>query len=82
MSSSANEETGPDLAQGVTLADFGGRTMLRGHVGKKAVLLARVGNEILAVGAKCTHYSGPLEEGVVVGDTVHCRRHLMPRERA
>lgn len=75
MSSSANEETGPDLAQGVTLADFGGRTMLRGHVGKKAVLLARVGNEILAVGAKCTHYSGPLEEGVVVGDTVRCPLH-------
>jgi NADPH-dependent 2,4-dienoyl-CoA reductase/sulfur reductase-like enzyme/nitrite reductase/ring-hydroxylating ferredoxin subunit len=75
MASPANEDAGPDLTQGVTLADFGGNRMLRGHVGKKAVLLARVGDEILAVGAKCTHYSGPLEEGLLAGDTVRCPLH-------
>jgi len=64
-----------DLAAGVTLADFGGRQILRGHVDKQPVLLARVGEEILAVGAKCTHYGGALEEGLLNGDTVRCPLH-------
>ncbi|MFO1126688.1 MAG: hypothetical protein U1E25_16375 [Methylocystis sp.] len=38
--------TGPHLTQGITLADLGDRPMLRGHVGKKAVLLARVGDDV------------------------------------
>lgn len=75
MASHANEDAGLDLTEGVTLANFGDTPMLRGHVGKKAVLLVRVGDEILAVGAKCTHYSGPLEKGIVVGDTVRCPLH-------
>lgn len=75
MAASISSDKGPDLTTGVTLADFGDRQMLRGHVGKKSVLLARVGEEILAVGAKCTHYSGPLEEGLLVGDTVRCPLH-------
>src|ERR1700752_4327333 len=72
MSSPMTEDAGPDLAQGVTLADFGDRPMLRGQVGEQSVLLARVGDEILAVDANCTHYVGPLDEGIVVGDTVRC----------
>jgi NADPH-dependent 2,4-dienoyl-CoA reductase/sulfur reductase-like enzyme/nitrite reductase/ring-hydroxylating ferredoxin subunit len=75
MATSATENPGPDLTAGVTLADFGGRQLLRGHVGKKSVLLARTGDEILAVGAKCTHYSGPLEEGFLIGDTIRCPLH-------
>lgn len=75
MGSHGGLDDGPDLAQGVTLADFGGRQMLRGHVGKKAVLLARIGEEVLAVGATCTHYGGPLAEGIVVGETVRCPLH-------
>jgi NADPH-dependent 2,4-dienoyl-CoA reductase/sulfur reductase-like enzyme/nitrite reductase/ring-hydroxylating ferredoxin subunit len=75
MATPTSTDKGPDLTLGVTLADFGDRQLLRGHVGKKAVLLARVGEEILAVGAKCTHYSGPLEEGLLVGDTVRCPLH-------
>lgn len=75
MAAPTSSDKGPDLSEGVTLADFGDRQMLRGHVGKKSVLLARVGEEILAVGAKCTHYSGPLEEGLLVGETVRCPLH-------
>jgi apoptosis-inducing factor 3 len=75
MGSHGAGDQGPDLTEGVTLAEFGGRQMLRGHVGKKAVLLARVGDDVLAVGATCTHYGGPLDSGIVVGDTVHCPLH-------
>ena len=49
--------------------------MIAGHVGDEAVLLTRVGNEFLAVGAVCTHYSGPLPEGLMVGDTIRCPWH-------
>lgn len=75
MSSPETKDAGPDLSDGVTLADFGGRSMLRGHVGKHAVLLVRVADGILAVGANCTHYGGPLEQGMVVGETVRCPLH-------
>lgn len=75
MGSHDAEDEGPDLTQGVTLADFGDRQMLRGHVGEDAVLLARVDSEVFAVGAACTHYGGPLAEGLVVGDTVRCPLH-------
>lgn len=75
MASHEKEDPGPDLTQGVGIADFGGRQMLRGHVGEEAVLLARIGDEVVAVGARCTHYSGPLELGIVVGETVRCPWH-------
>ncbi|MCC6870623.1 MAG: FAD-dependent oxidoreductase [Burkholderiales bacterium] len=75
MSSSATNQAGPDLTRGVTLADFDGRRVLRGHVGEDAVLLTRIGDEVLATGATCTHYGGPLDEGAVEGDTVRCPWH-------
>ncbi len=65
----------PDLAQGVTLADFDDRGLLKGRVGDETVLLAHVNGEVYAVGASCTHYGGPLDQGLVVGDTVRCPWH-------
>ena len=38
-------------------------------------LVARRGDEIFAIGAVCTHYSGPLAEGLLVDDTVRCPWH-------
>ncbi|MBK7249597.1 MAG: FAD-dependent oxidoreductase [Gammaproteobacteria bacterium] len=70
-----SQDAGPDLTEGVTLAAFHGRPMLRGHVGDQAVLLARVGDEVLAAGATCTHYGGPLERGMIEGETVRCPLH-------
>jgi NADPH-dependent 2,4-dienoyl-CoA reductase/sulfur reductase-like enzyme/nitrite reductase/ring-hydroxylating ferredoxin subunit len=69
------ELSGPDLAQGIPLADLHDGGKLLGHAGGEAVLLVRQGAQIFAVGATCTHYSGPLAEGLVVGDTVRCPWH-------
>jgi NADPH-dependent 2,4-dienoyl-CoA reductase/sulfur reductase-like enzyme/nitrite reductase/ring-hydroxylating ferredoxin subunit len=66
---------GPDLTEGVSIADIAAGQMLLGHVGEDAVLLARQGDEFFAIGATCSHYSGPLAEGLMAGDTVRCPWH-------
>lgn len=65
----------PDLRQGVSVAALRDGDMLLGHVDDEDVLLARSGNEIFAVGAHCTHYHGPLSDGIVVDRTVRCPWH-------
>jgi NADPH-dependent 2,4-dienoyl-CoA reductase/sulfur reductase-like enzyme/nitrite reductase/ring-hydroxylating ferredoxin subunit len=65
---------GPDLTQGFALAEFSGETLL-GHVGDQEVLLVRSGSEVFAIDAHCSHYSGPLAEGLVVGDSIRCPWH-------
>jgi NADPH-dependent 2,4-dienoyl-CoA reductase/sulfur reductase-like enzyme/nitrite reductase/ring-hydroxylating ferredoxin subunit len=74
MSDSA-QPSGPDLAQGIPLADLGDGAMVLGHVGDDAVLVARRGSDVFAVGATCTHWGGPLAEGLMVDDTVRCPWH-------
>ncbi|HEX3129130.1 MAG TPA: FAD-dependent oxidoreductase [Thermoanaerobaculia bacterium] len=69
------ERSGPDLAQGIPLADLPDGGQLAGHFGDEPVLLVRRGEVIFAVGASCTHYGGPLAEGIVVDDTVRCPWH-------
>jgi NADPH-dependent 2,4-dienoyl-CoA reductase/sulfur reductase-like enzyme/nitrite reductase/ring-hydroxylating ferredoxin subunit len=66
--------TGPDLSQGVALSEFSGATLL-GHVGDEDVLLVRSGPEIFAIDAHCSHYHGPLAEGLVDGESIRCPWH-------
>lgn len=66
---------GPDFAQGVPLASVPAGGLLAGRVGHDAVLIARLDDGLHAVDATCTHYSGPLGEGLVVGDEVRCPWH-------
>lgn len=65
---------GPDLTKGVSLADFKDGKLL-GHVGDEDVLLVQAGSEIFAIEPSCSHYHGPLAEGLVVGDTIRCPWH-------
>src|SRR3954466_4874229 len=69
------EISGPNFADGIDAASLTPGSKLLGHVGGEAVLLARVGGEYFAIGATCTHYGGPLAEGVIDGDTVRCPWH-------
>jgi NADPH-dependent 2,4-dienoyl-CoA reductase/sulfur reductase-like enzyme/nitrite reductase/ring-hydroxylating ferredoxin subunit len=75
MSTLQPDASSPDLALGVAADALADGKMLAGHVGGDAVLLARRGNEFFAIGATCSHYSGPLAEGLMVGDTVRCPWH-------
>ena len=75
MEDGKTEPPGPDLTQGIAASDLPDGGKLRGHVGEEQVLLARRGAEIFAIGAVCTHYSGPLAEGLIVDDTIRCPWH-------
>ena len=75
MAEASAEPSGPDLTQGVALAELADGGKLVGHAGGEPILLVRSGTEIFAVGAQCTHYNGPLVDGLVVGDTVRCPWH-------
>jgi NADPH-dependent 2,4-dienoyl-CoA reductase/sulfur reductase-like enzyme/nitrite reductase/ring-hydroxylating ferredoxin subunit len=66
---------GPDLALGVSTSELADGQLLLGHVAGEAVLLAKRGDEVFAVSATCTHYGGPLAEGLLVGDTLRCPWH-------
>ena len=65
---------GPDLTLGVALSDFTGETLL-GHVGDDEVLLVRSGPDVFAIDAHCSHYHGPLAEGLVTGESIRCPWH-------
>lgn len=67
--------TGPDLQKGVSISDLADGAMIAGHVGDDAVVLVRRGDDFFALDAFCTHYHGPLAEGLVVGETIRCPWH-------
>jgi NADPH-dependent 2,4-dienoyl-CoA reductase/sulfur reductase-like enzyme/nitrite reductase/ring-hydroxylating ferredoxin subunit len=75
MSGDTQELTGPDLALGVEPEAVPDGGMLVGHAHGEAVVLARRGADVFAVGAKCTHYGAPLGDGIVVGDELRCPWH-------
>ena len=58
----------PDFRAGVLIHTLPASGMLLGRVDDDDVLLAQSGDEWFAVGAHCTHYHGPLAEGLRVGD--------------
>jgi len=74
MADQQTAPAGPDLTKGVALSEFSGATLL-GHVGEEEVVLVRSGSDIFALDAHCSHYHGPLAEGLVDGETIRCPWH-------
>ena len=64
-----------DLRNGVALRDLPDGAIVRGSVDAEEAILVRRGDAFFAVGAHCTHYHGPLAEGLIVDDTVRCPWH-------
>jgi len=75
MSDEKPKLSGPDLTAGVELSTIPDGSMLLGHAEGEPVLLCRRGDELFAIGAICTHYGAPLEQGLLLGDTVRCPWH-------
>jgi apoptosis-inducing factor 3 len=70
-----NDAEKPDLKRGVPLASLPDGGKLLGVVDGEEVLVVRRGTEWFAVGAYCTHYHGPLADGLVLNDEVRCPWH-------
>ena len=75
MAEDQAQPAGPDLTLGISAAELSDGGKLVGHVGNEAVLLARHGAHVFAIGAHCTHYSGPLADGLIVEGAVRCPWH-------
>jgi NAD(P)H-nitrite reductase len=75
MSEQSSDLEGPDLAVGIPVSSVPEDGVLLGHSLGKPVVIAKHGQDIFAIGAQCTHYGGPLGEGLRVGDTVRCPWH-------
>jgi NADPH-dependent 2,4-dienoyl-CoA reductase/sulfur reductase-like enzyme/nitrite reductase/ring-hydroxylating ferredoxin subunit len=65
---------GPDFTKGISPSELVDGKLL-GHVGDAEVVLAQTKNGIFAIDAHCSHYHGPLAEGLIVGDTLRCPWH-------
>src|ERR1700719_251707 len=71
----AETENVPDFKSGFPVGDLQEGGSVIGQVDGEDAILVRSGNEFFAVGASCTHYHGPLSDGLVVGDTLRCPWH-------
>ncbi len=75
MAETSSELEGHDFEKGCETNKVSDGEMLLGHAFGEAVLVARRGEELFAIGATCTHYGGPLAKGLMVDCTVHCPWH-------
>jgi len=65
----------PDLTRGISIESLASVQCVVGRVGDDEVLVVRSNDAFYAVGAHCTHYHGPLAEGLIVGETIRCPWH-------
>src|SRR5882762_2026990 len=73
--SAPQELKGPDFAAGVDVSRLKDGEPLLGHAAGEPIVLVQREGEVCAVGAVCTHYGGPLAEGIVEGNTIRCPWH-------
>ena len=71
----AQDTSKPDFRNGFALRDLPDGGTVSGRVDSEDAILVRQGDRLFAVGAHCTHYHGPLADGLVVGETVRCPWH-------
>jgi NADPH-dependent 2,4-dienoyl-CoA reductase/sulfur reductase-like enzyme/nitrite reductase/ring-hydroxylating ferredoxin subunit len=68
--------SGPDLTEeGIAVGDIGSEIPAVGHVDGEPVILLRTKAGLRAVGGRCSHYGGPLGDGLSDGEQIHCPWH-------
>lgn len=68
--------SGPDMAtEGLETGSLIGGAPTTAHFEGKPVVVIATNDAICAVGGSCTHYSGPLGEGLCVGMEIRCPWH-------
>lgn len=68
--------TGPDLrADGIPIEKANARVLRPGHVDGKPVVVVASGEGFYALGGSCTHYGGPLADGLCVDGEIRCPWH-------
>jgi NADPH-dependent 2,4-dienoyl-CoA reductase/sulfur reductase-like enzyme/nitrite reductase/ring-hydroxylating ferredoxin subunit len=67
--------SGPDLRVGVKFDELAESMPLLGQYDGEPVILVRQGDQLFATGAVCTHYGGPLADGLAVDQTIRCPWH-------
>src|SRR5215831_11466040 len=75
MATEEKKPGGPDLSAGIAAGDLAEGAMLTGHIGDDEVLLVRQRGRVFALSAHCTHYHGPLADGLLVDETIRCPWH-------
>ena len=65
----------PDFTRGIRADTLHDGDLLLGRVAEDDVILARTASGVFAIGAHCTHYHGPLAEGLIIDGTVRCPWH-------
>ena len=68
--------SGPEgFTSALASAELSEKKPRRVDVDGQPILLVRLGEKICAVGAVCSHYGAPLEEGQLVENTIRCPWH-------
>jgi NADPH-dependent 2,4-dienoyl-CoA reductase/sulfur reductase-like enzyme/nitrite reductase/ring-hydroxylating ferredoxin subunit len=75
MAEASRDLKGPNFENGCDIREVPDGGMLLGHAFDDAILVAKEGSQLFAIGATCTHYGGPLAEGLLVNCTVRCPWH-------
>jgi len=73
---SDTEVTGPDLVnEGIPIDSLDEDTPVKGQVDGRQVIVVRTGGGLCAIAGHCSHYGGPLGDGLCVDGRVHCPWH-------
>ncbi|HXV70886.1 MAG TPA: FAD-dependent oxidoreductase [Acidimicrobiia bacterium] len=68
--------SGPDLrADGIPTEDVAAGVLSVGHFDGKPVVLVATKEGVRAIGGSCTHYGGPLSDGLCVDGEIRCPWH-------
>ncbi len=65
----------PSVTDGISLEAIPDGGMLPVSLGEEQLLLIRRDREVFAIAAQCSHYHGPLAEGLLAGNTLRCPLH-------